>query len=359
MITGEINEKVVPYRQKEGLNFSSIKTFDSKGAGIFYKEYILGQKEDSDSPALIVGNLVDDMVLTYGGDMNEFYQHFDEKYCKFDGVKSTAQAFVLADVLFTNLMETVNSEGKITGDFETCFKQSFDIVQAQEKYKGKTWEKGLEDFEKVARQYFDSKIKNIGKIVVDLKTLNVAENVAKVLLTDDFTRGIFKSEDKMFIPKVVVEFTYLGIKCKAELDAVEVDHVACTVQGVDLKTTFDNESFDYMYIKNSYYLQQAFYTEALKQWMKDNDLTDYDLLPFKFIVADTSANNRRPLIYNLSSEDMKVGFTGFTMKGNQYKGINQLVTDIKWHMDNEVWNCSREALQTNGNLKLSINYENK
>jgi len=37
--------------------------------------------------------------------------------------------------------------------------------------------------------------------------------------------------------------------------------------------------------------------------------------------------------------------------------VYQLVTDIKWHMENEVWNCNREALETNGNLKLSINYE--
>lgn len=358
MVEGQIKQELVSYRNKEGLNFSSIKTFDDDGVGVFYKEYILGQKKDKSSQALIIGSLVDDMVLTYNGDMNLFYQHFDERYVKFDGVKSSAQAFVLADTLFDNMIETLSSDGKVTGDFETCFKESFDKVQADGKYKGKTWDKGLEDFEKTARVYFDKKISSIGKIVVDLKTLSIAENVARVLFTDEFTSSTIKGEDKVWLTKVVIEFNYMDVKCKSEVDAIEIDHENKTIRGVDLKCTYDNEGFPYTYIKNRYYLQQAFYTEAIKSWKEENvELADYTILPFKFIVGDTSINNRRPLTYKLSSADMKLGYTGFTLRGMYHKGIHELVEEIKWHIDNDIWDCSKEALQNVGILPLSINYD--
>jgi hypothetical protein len=358
MVEGQIKQELVSYRNKEGLNFSSIKTFDDEGVGVFYKEYILGQRKEKVSQALIIGSLVDDMVLTYRGDMNLFYQHFEDRYVKYDGVKSSAQAFILADTLFDNMMETLNSDGGVTGDFETCFKESFNKIQADGKYKGKTWDKGLEDFEKTARLYFDKRIQSIGKIVVDLKTLSIAENVARVIFTDEFTSATVKGEDKAWLTKVVIEFEFMGVKCKSEVDAIEIDHDKKTVRGVDLKCTYDNEDFPYNYVKNKYYLQQAFYTEAIQSWMKESaELDGYTLVPFKFIVGDTSINNRRPLTYKLSSADMKLGFTGFTLRGTYHKGIHELIQEIKWHIANDIWNCSKEAIENSGVLPLSINYD--
>ena len=356
MVEGQIKQSEVPYRQKEGLNFSSIKLFDERGVGMFYKEFILGDKKDKESSALAVGSMVDDIILNYGGNLEAFYQGFDEKYAKLEGVKSSAQAFVLADTLFDCLMETA-VDGKITADFEYAFKEAFDKVQAEGKYKGKTWDKGLEDFNKVAKDYFDKKINSIGKTLVDLVMISTAENVAKTLLTDDFTKDIFASTDLIFMPKVVVEFNYLGVVCKSELDGIQIDHANKTITPCDLKCTFDNEEFPYMYLRNKYYLQQAFYTEALKYWKVENGLEDYTILPFKFIVGDTSANKRRPLVYQLSSEDMTKGFTGFILNGNRRKGIKELVEEIKWHMDMDIWNCSKESYVNNGVLNLSINYD--
>lgn len=346
----------VPYRQKEGLNFSSIKTFDHKGPKVFYKEYVLGLREDMDSNAILVGNIVDDIILNYGGDQTLFEQNFDEKYARFDGNKSSAQAFVLADYLFDIIKETIR-EGVVTGDFEACFKQAFARCQEDGKYKGKTWEAGLADFDKVSKSYYESKINAIGKQVVDLTTLNIAYNLAKQLMTDPFTAPLLNNEGNMLLTKIELSFEYKGLKCKGEMDALEVNHDEQWVRPYDLKCTFDNEDFPYSYIKNKYYLQQAFYTIGLKKWLEENEMEHYEVKGFCFLVGDTSINSRRPLVYRLSEQDFENGVKGFSLRGYEYKGLDKLVEEIKWHLQTDIWDCGMDAFLSNGNLILNINYD--
>lgn len=348
----------IPYRQKDGLNFSSIKVFDQKGPKMFYKEYVMGLREDKETSAILIGNMVDEIITNYGGDLTMFEQEFSDKYVQYDGVKSSAQAFVLADYLFEGLRETIH-DGRVTGDFETCFRAAFDRIQAEGKYKGKTWDKGLEDFNKVAKDYFDKKIQNIGKKVVDLNMVQTARNVANQLLTDSFTSSILRGERNTLLNKIEVDFNFYGVRCKAEIDCIEIDHVNKVIIPYDLKCTYDNEDFPMSYIKNGYYLQQAFYTVALESWKKEQGMEDFKVALFRFIVGDTSANGRRPLVYKLTSADLANGHNGFTLRGYQYKGIRTLVDEIKWHMDNDIWDCSREAFIAQGNLTLSINYDDK
>jgi hypothetical protein len=356
MITGQVDEKLIPYRQKEGLNYSSIKVFDDDGVGVFYDQFILGNKKEKKSTALLIGNIVDDIILSHQGDLTSFYQHFDEKYVKFEGDKGSGQVFVLVDTLFDSLMETA-VDGRVTADFETCFREAFDKVQAGGKYKGKTWEKGLEDFNANGKAYFDKKMEAIGKDVVDMKTLAVAEKTANALLTDEFTSTLLRGEGNPVMPKVVIEFEYLGVKCKVEVDMIELNHEEQTIQPIDLKCVYDNEDFNYSYIKYKYYLQAGFYTKAIEAWAKKEDMEDYLILPFKFVVGDTSVNNRRPLIYTLDGQDIINAITGFKLRGYNYRGVHELVEEIKWHMDNDIWNCSREAIENDGHLLLSINYD--
>jgi len=126
---------------------------------------------------------------------------------------------------------------------------------------------------------------------------------------------------------------------------------------MDLKTTYDNESFDYMYIKNAYYLQNAFYVRAVEEWAKTSGLDGYEVRPMKFVVGDTSANNRRPLIYETSNMDVENGLHGFSLRGTYYKGVDELINDIVWAEEQDIWNCSRDAYGNNGKMKLNIQYD--
>lgn len=354
MITGQIKKEAVVYRQIEALNYSSIKTFMDDGPAIFYKEFFLKEKEEEWSDAMVIGSIVDDIILNYEGDVDMFHQHFDQKYSKFSGVKSSAQAFLLADFLFDELAPTIK-DGVVTGHFETAFKNAFDKAQAKDKYKGKTWDKGLEDFNKVAKDYYELKVSSIGKVVVDERTLTIAENVAKKILGDSHTEHLFDGTTYI-IPKLVHEFEVEGVKCKMEIDFVEVDHPSKIVTPWEMKCIFNNEQFPYSYIKNRYFLQQGLYSIGMDDWMEKN-FPSYKFNPFKYVVGDTSVNRRRPLIYSLSGEDMRKGINGFSLNGHKYKGVNELVREIKWHTDNQIWDISKEAYDNNGQLKLEVKYE--
>ena len=126
---------------------------------------------------------------------------------------------------------------------------------------------------------------------------------------------------------------------------------------MDLKTTYDNESFDFMYIKNGYYLQNAFYHKAVSTWAADNGMGDYDVKPLVFIVGDTSSNNRRPLSYGTSLDDIEKGMKGFYLRGTKYRGVDELVADIAWAEENDEWRCSKEAFEKKGMMKLNIGYD--
>ena len=137
-----------------------------------------------------------------------------------------------------------------------------------------------------------------------------------------------------------------------ETDAIDIDHETKQIQPYDLKCTYDNEEFNYSYLKNGYYLQQAFYHKGIKVWAAKNNMSDYSILPMKFIVADTSKNNRRPLVYKLNWVHTDQGLYGFTNNGRHYRGIDQLMGAFIWAQENDIWNISKENFDNSGIVEL-------
>lgn len=357
-----VNKPVVNYRKIDALNQSMLKLFDTDPVK-FFEEFKLGKKrKDSKKTAMIIGDLVDFHLLECAGDEEVFENRFDEKFALFTGVKGSGQVFTLADYLFEATEASLNEKNEVTSSFDERFKEAYFKVQAEGKYKGKALDKVLEDFEANGKDYFKTLLENIGKCVVDISLVDKAKIVANNLLTDPFTREIFQENDKIeIVTHFPIEWKFkIGdklVNCKAELDRMAIDHDKKTIQIDDLKTTYDNESFDYMYMKNSYYLQASFYYMAVVWWALENGLSGYEILPPRFIVGDTSSNNRRPLIYQISKEDVNAGFKGFTMRGIRYRGVDELMNDIQWAEDNDMWTCSREAFNNSGQMKLNIQYD--
>jgi hypothetical protein len=312
-----------------------------------------------------IGNLVDFFILECRGDEEDFENRFDEQFALLEGSKGSGQVFDLADKLFDITMQSLNEKNEITSSFSTRFDAAFAMMQAADKYKGKTVEKGLEDFEKNGKEYFEKKLANIGKSIVDESLVQKAKAVANNILHDDFTRDIFEDSGDKGIEKLVkfpIEWVYLcvtgkEIPCKSEVDAIHIDHNNKTIQPIDLKTTYDNESFEYSYIKNNYYLQAAFYHLAIVYWTEEEGLADYTVLPMKFVVGDTSANNRRPIIYPTTTLDTGYGLNGFSMRGTYYRGIRELIEEISWAEDNNIWNCSKQVFDNQGIIPLTIKYD--
>lgn len=357
-----IDKPDVNYRKLDALNQSMLKLFDSDPVK-FFEEFKMGKKRrDKDNVSLIIGDIVDFYLLECRGDEQEFESRFEEKFVLFNGTKGSGQVFTLADYLFEETENCVNEVGEMTCSFETRFAEAVKRVRADDKYKGKSDEKILEDFLANGKEYFDVRMESLGRKVVTVSLIDKAKLVANKLKNDFFTRHIFKFGDEDFYTHFPIEFRYhlddmRSIVCKAEIDMMYINHEEGYIKPMDLKTTYDNESFDYMYIKNSYYLQNAFYVKAIQEWAQENGMGKYNILPMEFIVGDTSSNNRRPLIYKTLENDVEKGTFGFTLKGNFYRGTHQLINDIAWAEEKDEWTCSREAFLRNGQMTLNINYE--
>jgi len=345
---------VTPYREIKALNSSMIRLFDDSPIK-FYEEFIMGKKKvESPSVSLLIGDLVDFYLLECSGKEEVFVKRFDDKYALYEEEKKTGQVFTLADQLFSITKDCVDSTGKITLSFNTRFSEAFKRVKAMKKYNGKDMDYALEDFNDNASGYFATLMENITKQTVDISLVDKSKRIAEIVKNDVFTRDIFNEE---LIKKVVVQWKLKGISCKSEIDMISIDHESKTIQLYDLKTTYDNENFEYSYIKNKYYIQASFYYLALEEWKKQEGLDDYTVLPMKFVVADTSSVHRRPIVINTDETDLQNGLNGFYINGVKYKGVYELVDDISWASKMDIWNCSRELIKNKGKQKLHIKYD--
>lgn len=362
---GEIVRKTVNYRTLDGLNCSMIKLFDTDPIK-FFEIFKLGkEKKENKTTSLILGDLVDFYLLDCRGDWDEFNQRFDEKFALFEGKKGTGQVFILADLLFEVTQE--NTEGGVVQkSFDSLFSEAFRRVQQKDKYKGGTEEKAMRDFNDNGREYYDSLIENSGKIVIDVSLLDKAKKIADLLKEDEFTSEIFKDDDSNieYFPKFTIEWKYKILKdidksidCKSEIDILKIDHNKKIIYPKDLKTTFDNENFEYSYVKYRYDLQAAFYYLAVKYWAFHEGMGEYSVIPMEFIVGDTSSNNRRPVRYRLSMNDIERALKGYTLRGVKYKGLLEIVEEISWAENTGNWNVSKEVFDNQGILKLGLKYE--
>jgi hypothetical protein len=71
----------------------------------------------------------------------------------------------------------------------------------------------------------------------------------------------------------------------------------------------------------------------------------------KFIVCD-STNYFNPLIYTLSDSDIMDAYSGFEHKGRKYPGVKELIADLLWAQENDVWNISRKNHLSNGVVNI-------
>jgi hypothetical protein len=126
-----------------------------------------------------------------------------------------------------------------------------------------------------------------------------------------------------------------------------------------------------------YDIQAAWYNLALRFFrlketvpygLGERSLTDYRILPFKFIVESTKYPGC-PLVYSCTLQDMIGGRFGFdkeqtiaytegerTVVANNYRieGFEKGVELYKWHMEHDEWEYDRKVIENNGHLPLEL-----
>ena len=136
------------------------------------------------------------------------------------------------------------------------------------------------------------------------------------------------------------------------MDKVVIDHEEKTVQVYDLKCTWSVENFyEEYYLYRRAYIQAYLYWVACNKLIEELDINDYYVKYPKFIVCD-SINYMNPLIYTLTDGDISESFNGFTHKGKTYPGVQSLIENLGWAIENDIWNMSRENYLSNGVVNI-------
>ena len=348
------------YRKINKLSASDIKLFNENRYK-FYVTKVLGEKqEDLTSPAIVLGTLVDFILSDCRGSLDEFDKRFDEKFKLLSIKKGSGQMFLLVDELFKFTLRDMDEEGNITSSFSTRFEEAFDKLQSQDKFKGKKVEWALEQFRNSDEEiYFQECLDSIGKYVVDQSMLEKAKSTVEMVIQDENVNWLFNGAiDLDNLGKAVIEFEYLGMECKCEIDDLSINHLNKKIIITEIKTSYDiMDAFEYTYLKRRYDLAAAFYYLAVIQFRDNKNLNGYDI-EFQFLAVDTSKERLRPLIYKLSKDDIDRAINGFRLKtGSYYKGLVELIQEIKWCSETQNWNISEKAFKNNGILNLEINYE--
>ena len=338
MIRGTKTEK--EYRAVDMNSSSSLKEF-SLDRKKYYRRYVKGEQvEDKDSSAALMGRLVETLLM----EPDEFENRFH-----MSSVASAPTGLMLAfvDALYSITMQSLDDEGNVKRTFEEISRDAY--VESGFKIK---YEKVLEKFVgSDAEIYYNEMrvVKSKGLSVVTVEDVTNAERIVEELKTNDVTQYIVNlvnsARYEVFNQFQVEGYEIEGMKLKSMLDKIVVDHEEKTVQIYDLKCVWAVENFyEEYYLYRRAYIQAFLYYKAI--YFLD-EFKDYEVLPPKFIVCD-STNYYNPLVYTLTDDDLEDAWKGFTHKHREYPGVKQIITDLKWALENDVWNISRKNFENKG-----------
>ncbi len=176
------------------------------------------------------------------------------------------------------------------------------------------------------------------KIILTSATKQIVENSIETLKNHVMCNEyLFNQDNSLDIQsEVEVYFTLFGIDCKAKPDRIRINHKKKTIELIDLKTMgkkgsiFFNESFEFYH----YYRQMAFYTYALK--------TIYPEYSVKCFMPVVSYYNYTANCYHITDSQIDRGEIEYT----------ELLLRIKWHMERNLWDYSKEEYENNYVLNL-------
>lgn len=331
MIVSQKTEK--EYRALPQISSSDLRKFvtDRKG---FYKDKILGQKEEEEyNRSSLIGSLVHCLLLEP--------ITFDTRYHLAGDL----------NIPTANMMKFTESLLKNSQRDDINFHEACEIAYKDSEYKY-TLDKVLDKFKPFEEYYYnilECKTKNL--TLVSIADITISENIVKTIKNHNFTSEYFIDEKNHINEYKAESFDLFGLDTKGMIDKIIFDDKNKTIQFVDLKIVYDNQNFfNEYYIKKHGYVQALTYQTALN----DFDSKGYTKLPPKFLVADSS-NFYAPLIYQLTEEDLDKAKNGFWFRDKYYKGVEQIVNEIKYCLNTGVWDSSLEDINNKGIRQFNYN----
>ena len=342
------------YRQKHLDSSSSLKDF-SVDRKKYYKKYILNDtdKEEEDTNlATLTGKVVETILLE--PDL------YDEKF--YISACATPPGGMMLDfieALYKEAKDATNDDGTITASFESMSRLAYE----KSGYKI-TYDAVVKKFAEGDNQIYFEEICRVREKNLTVVTGNIVENAQKIadaLQENRVTGKIFNQQTNSRYTVInqakIHGYVIDDLELKSMLDKIIIDHQEHTITPFDLKCTWTVENFytEYYLYRRSYI--QAYLYKRACEWYRDQhpELASYEVKNTAFIVCD-SINYYNPLIYTLSFDDMRDAYLGFDFRNKKYPGARDIIIDLKWALENDVWNMSKDAYESAGILNIKYGY---
>lgn len=337
----KIPEYDIPYyKDNTRISNSAIGWFLNKGPA-YLRRMLDGKEKGLDLPQLRKGTMIHEFLLQP--------DQFWNDYVLFDGEKpKSAQAQKFCE----NLINTVEIEPH--KQLSDAYRKSYSIV-------GKSEDKILSEALKISVEYKDYieaiKSKKILISQYDLDQLmkiqhNIGEHkLARQLIRRAGEHGnihVYHEFQINWEYWVIDESNHAPIACKSLLDSCtfNFDTRTCTI--MDIKTTAKLWHFEDSMKEFDYCRQLCFYQEAVFWYMKNvlklsTDEINEWRFEFYIIAIDTTGSNEIRVF--------KLKFSQISPSGIV---IDDAMTEIAWHIDENLWEHGYEYYNGDGSETLNL-----
>lgn len=344
MIQGNIRTEA-EYRSLEADSSSSLKEF-SMDRKKYYRKFIENQaveEDEKESRAIILGKLTETLLFEE--------DTFDDKfYLSAVGSIPTGNMLDFVEALYKHTKEATNDVGEVILPFS-------ELAQLAYKDSGFKWKLDtvLSKFKDSNAELYYQEIRNIrskGLTVVTIDDVSNAKKTVEGLKNSTNTGPILNlvnsNRYSILVQRQIDGYDIDGLPMKSMIDLIIIDHEMKIIYIYDLKTVWSVEGFfkDY-YLYRRAYIQAYVYFKAAQALKDQLDLKDYIIRYPQFIVCD-SINYYRPLVYQVTADDLEDAYNGFIYENREYPGVKNIVRDIIWAKENNIWNISRENYLNNG-----------
>lgn len=218
-------------------------------------------------------------------------------------------------------------------------------------------------------EYWEDLKASQGKIVLSREQNDKISSIVMSFRTHRHTAEYFRESGvREILYQIPIYFEYGGVRCRALLDMMIINHKDKTIQPIDIKTLGDATLyFPKSLRRRRYDIQAAFYTQAVESLPElEGVWKDYKILPFKFLVESTTYPGT-PLVFTCNRNLLYIGKHGrpqiiqrsYNKEGEIFthsrveaiKGFHDLLEDYNYYM-NYGFDVERRVREAQGEFNL-------
>lgn len=319
------------YEDKNFINQSSLKVLRQGIAS--YLSYL--QEEPKESQYLKIGSAVDALLTS---------NNFQDKYVVVEENHNLSTTEIditkrIYDLIFNQAIFYKATNNSDLSEYSEAILYVIDELVWQKNWKTET---RISKIIEKCSGYFEMLVHTSGKIILTSEEYDLINNCVNRMNALLDSKEIFQdSTNKEILYQYPIYFEFEGLKCKSLLDMliVHYDHENKTIDiyPFDFKTTSSSMfNFENSFWKYGYDFQSSFYKLAILKGLipqLEQDFVHYDihLHDVEFLVVSTTTEESA-MIFQYKST---------------LKEVSNLLHDLNWHIDNDVWNIDKEFYLSN------------